>query len=239
PPYSVPSGTGFVYISPNSTSGNYQNAFVPRVNFYIYNNPPEFDENDSSFSINSGNEVFFSDTVNDEGQSTLYEVLQEGVINFKISVEDSVSYEDDPDDMRVFVNLLICTTFSIDEDSTGISPIYPSAFVVSEIEYNSDSNQHEGSLTVPKEIGYSTMSGTEKVSTETDIQNGGSYLGLLYLSVYDNEGGVDQFTIFIVINESQDTDDWLLWIMLIAIVAIIALIVIAVVVSKRRKEKGY
>lgn len=235
PPYSAPSGLSMTYITPNSTSGSYMNAFVPRVNFYIYNNPPEFVEDESSFSINSGSEVLFKDTTSDEGGSYIYELLQEDSVNFKISVEDSVNYEDDPNDMQVYVNLFICTTTS----DNYVSLIYPAELVVSEIEYNSDSKQHEGSLTIPKEMKYSSITGTKKISTETDVQSNGNILGLLYISVYDNEGGVNQFTIFLAIGASQDTDDLILWIIIIAIIAIIALIVIIVIVANKRNEKRY
>ncbi|MFO8020706.1 MAG: S8 family serine peptidase [Promethearchaeia archaeon] len=234
-PDSVPAGLGMVYITPNSTEGSYKNAFVPRENFYVYNNPPEFNKDESSFSIDSGNEVSFTDITSDEGGSYIYETIQEDIVNFKISVEDSVNYEDDPDDMRVFVNFFICSASS----DNYVSLIYPAELLVSEVDYDSESKQHEGSITIPKEMKYPSITGAKNISTETDIQSGGSYLGLLYISVYDNEGGVNEFTIFLAIDPIQETEDWLLWLVLIIIIAVLALIVIAIIVSKKREENRY
>ncbi|MCK4780568.1 MAG: hypothetical protein KAT57_10290, partial [Candidatus Lokiarchaeota archaeon] len=99
---SDPSGYAVLYLVPMNS--NYTASNSPRVFFRIINNPPEIIKESSTFDHGS-----FDSTESDDG-SYVYSATQGDTFDFAVDVEDTVAYEDDNSNMRVFVNLFIYVT---------------------------------------------------------------------------------------------------------------------------------
>ncbi|MFX1594940.1 MAG: S8 family serine peptidase [Promethearchaeota archaeon] len=224
-----PSGYAIYYIIP--TNSNYTNPNSPRSLFEIINNPPEILKTSSIFNIDGSYDVTFDETETDEG-SYVYSATQGDRINFEVDVRDSVNYEDDKSDMRVFVNLFISVV--IDEEYGII--IFPSSIEVSELNYQLASNKYEGSFTIPKTILYNSISGVKSISTESDISTSSTKgnLGVLYFTVYDSEGEYEDFAILLAISRSP-IDYSLIIIIVVAIIALIAFTSLSIYYARKRK----
>jgi len=110
----------------------------------------------------------------------------------------------------------------------------PSSYDVSELFY--DSNFHSGSFTIPLTIDFSTISGTKPVSTVATYYDG--YVGLFYITVYDSEGGSDEFYFVVAISAATPTFDPLIAIVIFGIIIAVSLIVIlAIFLNKRGKSR--
>jgi len=227
-----PSGDFIVYIIPSDPDSNYVNPNSPRVLSSIINNPPEFDEVKSVFSMDNSQLVPFEDTHDDE-YSFLVPATQGNRFDFNVSVVDSVSFEDSNSaGMRVSVNLFIVST----TDDGYISIIFPRSFPVSEFSYQATSNSHVGSFIIPFDIQYSSIKGTKSVSTETnyDSDTNEGYIAILLLTVFDSDGASEDFIIILSI-EAGSVLDWA-WIIIIGIiVAIGATLLIFLAVRRSRK----
>ncbi|MFX1410515.1 MAG: S8 family serine peptidase [Promethearchaeota archaeon] len=226
-----PSGYAVFYILP--TNSNYTNPISPRQAFEIVNNPPEFLESRSSFSYEGGGTVTFDETHIGMG-SYVYSVNQGTKFNFEIAVSDSVNYEDDNADMRIFVNLFIC---SVTEDGF-IIVIFPSSIVVSEINYQSTSDIHVGSFKIPNTMEYNSIAGTKSKSTAAsfDMNTNEGYLGILLITVYDSEGGYEEFIIILKISE-EPVDIFIIVLIVIALVAVAVIVLLGIYFTRRNKYK--
>ncbi|MFX1315060.1 MAG: zinc ribbon domain-containing protein, partial [Promethearchaeota archaeon] len=226
-----PSGYAIFYILP--TNSNYTNPISPRQAFEIVNNPPEFLESSSFFSYEGGGTVYFDETHTGLG-SYVYSINQGAKFNFEIAVSDSVNYEDDNADMRVFVNLFIC---SVTEDGFLIF-IFPSSIVVSEISYQSTSDKHVGSFTIPNTMEYYSITGTKSRSTAAsfDMSTNEGYLGILLITVYDSEGGYEEFAIILEISE-EPVNIFIITLIVIAVVAVAVIVILGIYLTRRNKYK--
>ncbi|MFX1462860.1 MAG: zinc ribbon domain-containing protein, partial [Promethearchaeota archaeon] len=224
-----PSGYAIYYIIP--TNANYTNPNSPRSIFDIINNAPEILKTSSFFNIDGGYDTIFDETETEEG-SYVYSATQGDTINFEVDVRDSVNYEDDKSNMRVFVNLFI--SIVIDEQYGLI--IFPSSIEVSELNYQLISNKYEGSFTIPKTMQYNSISGVKSISTESDISTSSikGNLGVLYVTVYDSEGGYEDFAILLAISRPP-IDYSLIIIMVVAIIALIAFTSLSIYYARKRK----
>ncbi len=226
-----PSGYAVFYILP--TNSNYTNPISPRQAFEIVNNPPEFLESSSIFSYKGGGTVTFDETHSDLG-SYVYSVNQGIKFNFEIAVSDSVNYEDDNADMRIFVNLFICSV----TDDGFIIIIFPSSIVVNEINYQSTLDKHVGSFTIPNTMEYNSIAGTKSKSTAAsfDMSTNKGYLGILLITVYDSEGGYEEFVIILKISE-EPLDISMILLIVIAIAAVVVIVSLGIYFTRRNKYK--
>ncbi len=219
-----PSGYAIFYLVPKNS--NYTALNSPRVLFKIKNNPPEILKNSSTFDYAS-----FDETESDEG-SYVYRVNQGEILDFTIDVIDNVTYEDDNSDMRVYVNLFI----SVVKDGLVIA-INPRTVEVVELNYLSSSDNFKGTFTIPKTMQYSTISGTNSVSTETnfDTSTNTGYLGILLITVDDSEGGYDDFGIILQIS-GQLIDFTFIIIIVLIVIGIIGFAGMLIYFTKRKSR---
>ena len=231
PEVTDPSGYGIFYIQP--TNSNYTVPNSPRLFFDIINNPPEIVETNSFFNFGGNSDILFNDTESDDG-SLVYSTTQGTTFNFKVEVMDTVNYEDDPDSMRVFVNLLIC---SVTEDGFLIL-IFPSSFTFDELEYQLTSNYFEGSFKIPNSMSYNSISGTKSISTASSYNDSTKegYLGILIITVYDSEGEAEDFIIILLISGSGINLDLTL-IIIFSVIGLIAISSFSIYFIRRRKTR--
>jgi hypothetical protein len=218
-----PSGFAIYYIIPMNS--NYTNPKSPRAVFKIKNRSPEIIKTTSFF-----NGISFDQTESDEG-SRVYTATQGNTFNFEVDVRDSVNYEDDNSNMRVFINLFIVSvTFPY------IYLIFPQAIEVSELNFEITSDKYEGSFTIPETMQYSSISGNKSVSTVTNFNSNTNegYLGLLYLTLYDSEGGTDDFAIILIIS-AKPIDLSMIIIIIVSLMALIGVVSFMVYYARRKR----
>jgi hypothetical protein len=226
-----PSGDAIYYIIPSNE--NYTNPNSPRYLFRIVNNQPEILKSTSLFNLEGNMDILFEDTESDNG-SFVYAASQGSVFNFIVDVQDSVGYEDDNSNMRVFINFFMASA----SDEGFLLIIFPNTIIVDEFTYQATSDLHEGSFTIPNSMQYSSLSGTKSVSTaaDFDFSTNQGYLSILFITVYDSEGESDDFLIILVISGGP-MDLSLITIVVLVIVAIIGLIGLSIYLAKRRKSR--
>ncbi len=229
PQISDPSGYAIYYIIPSNE--NYTNPNSPRDSFQIKNNPPIILEASSFFNSVGSMDVTFEETESDDG-SLVYSAKQGSRFNFFIDVEDSVNYEDEKSNMRVFINMFMASVI----DGGFLIFIFPSTIGVTELSYQSFSEMYEGFLSIPNSFEYSTLEGVKTVSTAAgfDFVTNQGYLGVLLITVYDSEGGWEDFIIVLNI-AGNPVDLSSFFFVILGIVAVIG-IVSALIYSKRRKR---
>lgn len=225
-----PSGYAFFYILPSND--NYTNPHSPRMEFRIINNPPIIIEENSFFDYGSGN-VYFNDIHTPSG-SHIYRINQGTKLDFEIAVSDSVNYEDDNVNMRIFINLFIIT---ITNDGYFM-PIYPNSYIVSELNYQPTLDMYLGSFTIPSTMQYNSIYGTKSKSTAVnfDTTTNEGYLGLFYITVYDSEGGTEEFFIFLEITK-QPIDITMMLLIIMAIIAVVFIVSLGIYFIRRSKYK--
>ncbi|MHA1149979.1 MAG: S8 family peptidase [Promethearchaeota archaeon] len=240
PDLTDPSGYGYFYIIPKNTSSNYINPFSERRSFSISNSDPKVVKSNSNFIIGGLTRNI------ENAKGYVYEVNQSSSIDFEIDARDSVSYESPNSNLRVIATLTIGTVIS--DTVYSLSPSeYPSA----QLTYDSRSGTYKGSLEIPKTIDFSTVEGIESISTITEYAKNMKYIGMLFIGVYDLDGGsaypdvpnYEKYAlIFIDIKEPstsnlEPTDNSLIELLLIlALIAIIVIGVVVIVVSVKRKR---
>ncbi|MFX0070403.1 MAG: S8 family serine peptidase, partial [Candidatus Hermodarchaeota archaeon] len=230
PSTSDPSSYAIFYILPINNS--YTNPNSPRKEFRIINNPPIFLEEESIFDYGSSS-VYFDDIHTASG-SYIYRVTQGDKLNFEIAVSDSVDYEDDNANMRIFVNLFIIT---ITNDGYFL-PIYPNPIVVNELHYQPTSDIHVGAFTIPSTMQYNSITGTKSKSTAVSFNTATNmgYLGILYITVYDSEGGSEIFLIFLEISK-QPFDITMILSIILGIIAVIFVFGLGIYLKRRSNYK--
>jgi hypothetical protein len=227
PDTSDPSGYAIYYITP--TNSNYTNPKSPRYVFEIINYAPEIVKTASTFNFGGYANILFDDTESDDG-SFVYSTSQGEIFNFEVDVEDGVSYEDQDSEMRLFVNFFTC---SVTEDGYIIL-IFPLTFEVVELEFSLD--KFEGSFTIPYTMLYSSISGNLSRSTAANfnVDTNQGYLSILYLTLYDSEGGSDDFIIILMIS-APPTDYSFIVIIVISVIALIGVVGIFVYFARRKR----
>jgi hypothetical protein len=232
PAVNDPSGIGIFYVSP--TNENYTNPNSPRASFQIENNPPEIVETTSSFRFDENIEISFEETETDDG-ILLYTVNQGSVFDFDIDVRDSVGYEDDNSDIRVFINIFMV---SVTEDSFIIF-IFPSTLIVEEILHDPFSGRHEGTFTIPDSMQYNSIAGVKTVSTagNFNVNTNDGYLGVLLITIYDSEGESEDFIILLLIS-GRPPGISLMMVVILIIVGITALVGLSIYLAKKKKRSG-
>ncbi|MCJ7649017.1 MAG: zinc ribbon domain-containing protein, partial [Candidatus Lokiarchaeota archaeon] len=184
------------------------------------------------FSIDNSQLVPFEDT-HDDNYSYLVSTSQGSRFDFNVSVFDNVSFEDSNSaGMRVSVNLFIVST----TDDGYISIIFPRSLPVSEFSYQATSNSHVGSFIIPFDIQYSSITGTKSLSTETNynFDTDEGYLAILLLTVFDSDGGSEDFILILSI-EAGSVIDWT-WIIIIGIIVAIGIALLLFLVIRRSRR---
>jgi subtilisin family serine protease len=229
PETSDPSGNAVFYIIPSNE--NYTNPISPRVRFQIVNNPPEILKTTSSFNFDGSSEILFDDVETDDG-TLVYAATQGSTFDFTIDVRDSVNYEDDDSNMRVFINLIMASV----TDENFIILIFPSSIMVGELSYEVLSNKYEGSFTIPNSMNYNSIAGIKSVSTaaDFDFSTKDGYLGVLYITTYDSEGGFDEFIIILMISE-RPIDYSIIIFIVIGVIALMAIAGMSIYFVRRKK----
>ncbi len=189
----------------------------------------------SSFNIDSGTETFFDDVETDDG-TLVYNALKGSTFDFIIDARDSVNYEDENSNMRVFINLIIASV----TDDNFIIFIFPSSIIVDELSYEILSDTYKGSFTIPDSMNYNSIAGTKTVSTASDFDfsTKDGYLGILYITVYDSEGEFDEFIIILVISE-RPMDYSMILLIVIGVIALIGVASMSIYFVRRKKFKRY
>lgn len=184
-----PSGYTFFYIVPGKSG--YVNPNSPRQYLRVKNGGPVIDYENSELGGYSFTEL----------NNSLIELSAGTNLNFQVVASDSDSEE--TDEMRVgavfFVSLVTSDSY--------LSPIYPDSLAFREFEYSYNFQAHLGTLQVPVSLNYTTINGTQEISTSTNYQDGGNLIGLVILSVMDNEGSYEDFYIFLDIEAEESSDD--------------------------------
>jgi len=229
PQNSDPSGYGLVYVIPSFE--NYTNPNSPRHSFQIENNPPLILEASSIFNSPRNTDTTFEDTESDDG-SLLFYAVQGSAFNFFIDIEDSVNYEDGKSNMRVFINMFMASVIN-----NYLIFIFPRAIEVTELNYQGISEKYEGFFYIPYSYEYSTLDGTKSVSTAPgfDPSTNQGYLGVLLITVYDSEGGWDDFLIIVQVQGSPIDNSFVLFI-IIGIVASIGIVSLLLYYKLRKKK---
>jgi len=236
PAYSDPSGPCFFYIIPENPTENYYNPSSPRLSFEILNDDPTIDEKDSSFSVSGSDETISFDDTKTSSSYKVYGIPQNSTLNFEVKANDKVSYEDSPSELKVYINLYI---YLITSNGYIVQiPLYSYDYV--KLDYDSDSTKFKGSYTIPFNLEYYTIEGAKSISTITDYQNNGDYIGVLTVTVWDSEGGNSEFIILVDITAAESISDnyWdlIFWILFFLALTILG-VVVALVIAKRRKKK--
>ncbi len=233
PDFTDPSGYVIFYIAPSNE--NYTNPNSPRIIFQIDNNPPEILKTSSSLNIDGGSEIYFDDIETDDG-TTVYNAYQGSTFDFIIDIRDSVNYEDDNSNMRVFINLIIVSV----TDDNYIIFIFPASIVVDELSYEVISDKYEGSFIIPNSMNYNSIAGTKSVSTAAsfDFSTNKGYLGVLYITVYDSEGGFDEFIIILVISE-RPMDYSMIILIVVGVIALIGVASMSIYFARRKRFTRY
>ncbi|MFW9822805.1 MAG: S8 family serine peptidase [Candidatus Thorarchaeota archaeon] len=227
---SDPSGYAVFYVMPSSD--NYTNPNSPRITFQIENNPPEILKASSFFNYGSNPDITFDETEEND-QSFVYSVTQGSIFNFFIDVQDTVSYEDSNSNMRVFINMFMA---SVNNDSFLIF-ILPRTLIVTELMYQSFSDVYEGIFILPNSLDYNTLEGIKTVSTAAnfDTTTNQGYLGILYITVFDSEGGIDEFLIILyILGTPPDFSSFMF--IIIGIVAVVGIVSMIIYYAVRRKR---
>ncbi len=222
-----PSGYAIYYIIPSNS--NYTNPNSPRYAFTIINNNPEILKATSTFNYGGNSDISFADTESDEG-SLVYSATQGNTFNFEVAVSDIE--ETDKSNLRVFVNLFICSV----TDNGFIMLINPKTIEVAELHYQLLLNKFEGSFIIPDTMQYSSITGTKSISTAAgfDTSTNRGYLGILYITVYDSEGGYEDFIIILIISQ-RPIDYSLIIIIVISIIALIGVVSMILYYARRKK----
>lgn len=229
--YNDTAGYAITYIVPESPD-NYINPYSPRVLFIINNNDPQVSDSSSTFNYGSGDISFDETRDEDTGGLLYFPSSQLTTVDFNVDVSDSVN-EDDDSEMRVFVNLFICAIIS-DGSSSYIVILPPSSFDVSELSFIS--NEHAGSFTIPLTMDFSTIIGNKPVSTVANYYNG--YLGIFYVTVYDSEGGSDEYYFLVSISAAPPAFDPIIALIIFGIIIAVSIIVIlGIFLSQRGKSR--
>jgi len=233
PETSDPSGYAIFYITPSNE--NYTNPNSPRITFQIDNNPPEILKTSSSLNIDGSSEIFFDEIETDDG-TTVYNAYQGSTFDFTLDIRDSVNYEDDNSNMDVFINLIMVSV----TDDNYIIFIFPASIIVDELYYEVLSNKYEGSFTIPNSMNYNSIAGTKSVSTAAnfDFSTNDGYLGVLYITVYDSEGGFDEFIIILVISE-RPMDYSMIIFIVVGVIAIIGVASMSIYFARRKRFTRY
>jgi subtilisin family serine protease len=229
PATSDPSGYGIYYVVP--VNSNYTNPYSPRYAFEIVNKPPLILESSSSFNLLGYADVFFDETESDDG-SYVYTATQGDHFNFAVNVRDSVNYEDSSSEMRVFVNLFICSV----SDDNYIFLIPPHSIEVTELNYESSSGKYEGTFIIPDTMLFRSITGIKPISTAQgfDLNTSEGYLSIFYVTVYDSEGGTDKFLIILIISEPP-IDFSMIVIIIVSILALIGVVSLFVYYARKKK----
>ncbi|MFW9989213.1 MAG: hypothetical protein ACFFC3_11190, partial [Candidatus Odinarchaeota archaeon] len=226
-----PSGYAIFFLEPSNS--NYTTSNSPRIPFQIENNSPEILDESSSFDYDT-----FAATETEDG-TKLYTVNQDKTLTFAVDVRDTVTYEDNIPNMRVFINLFI----TVAKETGHIIFISPDIIEVAELTYQTNSNKYQGTFTIPKTMIYSTISGTKSVSTTTDYNSDSSsgYLGILIITAYDSEGGYDDFFIVLLISGPLFDFSSLIYIIpiVIGVIAVVSILIYFVKRQKRVKVSEY
>ena len=229
-----PSGFVIAYILARDPTTNYSNPNSERLFSQIINNPPEFDELKSTFTVNG--QQYTLDETHDVNSTYVISTTQGDRFDFNITALDSVSYEDpNAQHMRISVNLF---AVSITPDNY-IMLIYPSTFPTVKLGYSYADNSHVGSFSIPTSMKYSSIKGIETISTAStyDFNTKEGYLSIFILTIFDSDGGTDNFVIILSIQQEISFDPTIM----IIIISIIALVIISVTiysVRHRRKKRS-
>jgi len=211
-------GYAFFYLIPKS-SKNYSNPYSNRLFFNIENNDPIINLTESFY----GSYIYFNETIINESL-TIQDTFLLTNYNFQIKTGELVDYEDNQDELRVFINFFIVTSST----DGVVSLLFSSNFVFLELSYNTDSKNFLGAFLIPEFINYTSDNGVIQKS----VASYSSYYGLFYITVQDSEGGFDTF--YILMNISDDRIDPYLIVIILIIIGVIGTIIITFLLLSRK-----
>jgi subtilisin family serine protease len=229
-----PSGYVLAYILPIDPATNYSNPNSERILSQIINNPPKFDEIKSTFTVNG--KQYTLDETHSDNSTNVITTTQGDRFDFDITALDSVPYEDpNSQNMRISVNLF---AVSITPDNY-LMLIYPNTFPMVELGYSTAEDSHVGSFTLPYTMQYSSIRGTESISTTStyNFNTKEGYLSIFIITIFDSDGGTENFVIVLQIQQGLQFDPTIL-IIIISVIALIVIFSIIYSVRHRKKKRG-
>ena len=229
----APSGYGIFYVIPENS--NYITPNSPRQTFKINNYAPRIYE-DSSY-VGSKQ---FSDTVDGE-QLIVQQATQGDQINFKVDAQEQVtgSGEDIESQLTVSVSFFMVVISEEVDGTSSIILMFPSTFITTILDYNNNSDKHEGSIIIPNSMEFNSIKGNIDRSTvpSNNPTSDLNYLSLLYVNVMDSEGGPveDPFYIAYYLNPAPDPIPWAA--IIIGLLVVAGIIGLAIIIYSVRKDK--
>ena len=227
-----PSGVGIFYVIPRNN--NYTTPNSPRHTFDIINQAPEISKSSSFIGSKP-----FSDTI--EGNNLLAQFATQGdSISLTVDAEDQGSFEDDKSQLSVTVNFFMVAVSEETGEGSALVILFPSTFIYKNLNYNTDSDKHVGSISIPYSMEFGSIKGDISVSTESSSnQNDINYLSILYINVLDSEGTQvkDPFYILYYIYPASEPIPWEL--IIIGLLVIAGLIGVGILVYAFRRDKIY
>ncbi len=220
-----PSGL-FVFFAIASSSSNFTNFEVSRSLFRIENHNPKIIEEDSYF-----NTIPFEDT---RTETSLYilSVSNNRGLDLTVKVEETISYEDNPEDLYV----ISYYTAAASAGST-FDLIYPNSIPTSILDYNSVLEQFEGQFEIPSRLYFSGASGLVEVSQQSQSPEKIIYFSVLWITVRDTDGGSEDYLILMFVNVVFEWVDLLEYLpIIITVLAIIGIAVAILIIVKKRRQ---
>ncbi len=221
----------FVFFTVASSLNNFTSFEVTRSLFRITNHIPEIDEENSFF-----NTIPFEDTRTD----TLFyfqQVSNLGEIDLSVKVNETISYEDDPEDLYIISYYTAATSVS-----SSFDILYPNTIPTSILSYNNDLQQFKGQFKIPTRLEFYSVKGSTEVSQQSIVSENGQelrYFSTLWITVRDSDGGVEDYLILLYVNIVFDWVNLLEYLpILLVILAVIAITITVVVVLTKRRQKS-
>ncbi|MHA1283477.1 MAG: S8 family serine peptidase [Promethearchaeota archaeon] len=218
PKSSDPGGYVFFYTDSNSSDGYKQTNFK-RDYFKIKNYNPKINSDKSYFK-----DIKFNSIVS-ENMIYLQRIDISESINFNISVNEEVNFEDSSDSLIVFIDFFIV---SISAEGY-IFLIIPENLSYIQLDYKKTSELFSGTYSLPKAFKYTILSGDISKS----IISYGNYYGVFVVIAIDSDGGYDTFYIIVSIEEFN-----LNLFLILAIIIVICVIASIIIVFIRRGKKN-
>jgi hypothetical protein len=115
--------------------------------------------------------------------------------------------------------------------------IFPRTIEVDEFGYQVFSEKYEGFFIIPNSFEYNTLEGPKTVSSAPgfDFSTNQGYLGILLITVYDSEGGWDDFIIILHINAKPVDISFIIFV-IIGIVAAVGIVGMSIYFIRRKKR---
>jgi hypothetical protein len=201
------SGYLIYYAIANDTS-DYFNFKMSRNLFEIENNLPEIDKLNSYIGTTK-----FNDT---QDEQYIYGVPVQGGqdLSITLKVNEVVPYEDSINDMIA----IVCYTAAAAAGGI-ITPIYPNSIPYLSLSYNFDDHSYRGNFNIPTSLEFSGAFGN--IDKSQEYIQGKPYYSILWLTIYDSEGGSTDLVFLLIISISPNLSQYIPLIILFVAIGLV------------------